>query len=46
MGKAEDTLLTQTVFLLVSISINVLGINVAGISRYYVKMLLENEDKP
>lgn len=33
---------TTFVFLLLGISINVLGINVVGISRYYVKRLLEN----
>lgn len=46
MEKAEDTPLTQTVLLLLSISTNVLGINIVGISRHYVKRLLENEDKP
>lgn len=44
MGKAEDTPLTQIVFLLLGVSINELGINVVGISRYYIKRLLENED--
>lgn len=36
----------QIVFLLLGISINILGINVVGISRYYVKRLLWNEEKP
>lgn len=36
----------KTVFLLLGISINVLGIHVVGISRYYIKRLLENQDKP